>query len=129
MMTKEKSILKKSLKYFYILPVAVVTMSAFASPKISIQQVDDFHTVNDSVEIVVVKDTIAIKGTIVTKHGTPIHGALVNVKDTDLCAISDKKGCFELKAPADTKLKISHVGMADREVKVKKKLRVVLYNE
>ena len=61
-----------------------------------------------------------VRGRVLDENGTPLIGATVRVKGTNVLAISDKNGNFELPAAyKDAILQIIYVGYATREIQAR----------
>ncbi len=57
-----------------------------------------------------------VKGTVLDERGEPIIGATIKVKDTKTATVTDIDGNFTLDVPEGSKLVISYLGYADKEV-------------
>ena len=77
--------------------------------------------------LTVTQQTGKIKGTIVdSKTGEPVIGASVKVKGTQLAAVTDLNGEFELNTHANATLQISYVGFKETEVKASNGMKISL---
>ena len=60
-----------------------------------------------------------ISGTVVDESGEPLIGVSVCIDDSKVCTITDSKGFYTLKVPANAcKLKFSYLGMSTAETKL-----------
>ena len=60
-----------------------------------------------------------ISGTVVDETGEPLIGVSVCIDDSKVCTITDSKGFYTLKVPANAcKLKFSYLGMSSAETKL-----------
>lgn len=129
MMLKKKSNPWARLKYAYILPLAAITVTAFASPEVSntLDQFSDLK-ISDLTEVVqevnvksaetqvevYQKDEETVKGTVVDAGtGKPIPGATILIKGTTKGTVADMKGKFSIQVPASMKkavLCVSFIG-------------------
>ena len=67
----------------------------------------------------VTQQTITVKGQVIDQEGEALIGATVKVKGSQIGAITDYDGNFELRAPSDATLVVSYVGYKDREFAVR----------
>lgn len=129
MMLKKKSNPWARLKYAYVLPLAAITVTAFASPEVS-TTLDEFSTLKvsdltmlmqeDNVKSTETqfeinqKDDEIVKGVIVDAGtGKPLPGATVLIMGTTRGTVSDMKGKFSIQLPSSSKkvvLQISFIG-------------------
>ncbi len=70
-----------------------------------------------------------VSGTVVDENGDPIVGAAVRVDGTKTGAVTDIDGHFSISAPANSKLKVSYLGMKDQTVKAGQNMKVVLTSD
>jgi TonB family protein len=121
MMIRKKSNPWARAKYLYVLPLAAVTMAAFARPEIS-QPLDEISNikVNDLSEVMkkyadknvstpVEKATLKMK--VVDEKGKPVIGATVLIVNTTKGTVTDTEGNFTLKAGTDQQLQVVYIGM------------------
>lgn len=126
MMIKKKSNPWARAKYLYVLPLAVVTVAAFARPEISRSLVEiSAVKVSDFASNAEIRETEnpgilpnrqekgqTIRGMVCEKSdGKPIMGASVLLKGTALGTLTDEQGRFSLTGvPADGILQVSMIG-------------------
>lgn len=121
MMIRKKSNPWARAKYLYVLPLAAVTMAAFARPEIS-QPLDEISNikVNDLSEVMkkyadknvstpVEKATLKMK--VVDEKGKPVIGATVLIVNTTKGTVTDTEGNFTLEAGTDQQLQVVYIGM------------------
>ena len=60
----------------------------------------------------------AVTGQVLDENGEPVIGATVNVKGTNVTAVTDIDGRFSLRAAQGATLEVRYLGYAAREVKV-----------
>ena len=61
--------------------------------------------------------------------GENMAGVVVNVKGTEIYAVSDANGLFSIMAPADGKLVFTFLGMVEREVNVASRTNIPVFLE
>lgn len=123
MMLKKRSNPWARAKYFYVLPVAVVAVAAFARPEISAVsdeissvKVSDFPAIQETnrpeISVVPSENTVRVEGTVVDNaSGKPIIGASVIIRNTTTGTLSDENGKFTLEAPKGSVIVISFIGL------------------
>ena len=100
--------LKKPSRNFFFAMVLAAGMTSFPLPTMATPAVQD------------VQQSGIVKGHVVDKNGEPIIGATVKVNGSQLGAVTDFDGNFELKnAPAGGVLTISYIGYKTQEVAYK----------
>lgn len=109
MMLKKKSNRKATLKYLYVIPVALCTVSVFAHPEISdeLNKVSSVDLSNLTAMIGSSENTATIKNKEIEISGCvldietnePIVGATVLVKGSNTGTVTDLNGNFSLKTP------------------------------
>ena len=133
MMIKKKSNPWARAKYLYVLPLAAVTMAAFARPEVSdaLAGISSVK-VNDLTSIVKTNDVksvenlaegkVKVTGKVYESDGKiPVVGASVIIKGTNVGTISDFDGQFTLpNVDADAVLQISYIGYQTQTVPVPK---------
>lgn len=121
MMIRKKSNPWARVKYLYVLPLAAVTMAAFARPEIS-QPLEEISSVkvNDlsavmkkyadkNVSTTAEKATLKMK--VVDEKGKPVSGATVLIANTTKGTVTDTEGNFTLEAGTDQQLQVAYIGM------------------
>lgn len=121
MMIRKKSNPWARAKYLYVLPLAAVTMAAFARPEIS-QPLEEISSVkvNDlsavmkkyadkNVSTTAEKATLKMK--VVDEKGKPVSGATVLIANTTKGTVTDTEGNFTLEAETDQQLQVAYIGM------------------
>lgn len=126
MMLKKKSNRKATLKYLYVIPVALCTVSVFAHPEISdeLNKVSSVDLSNLTAMIGSSENTATIKNKEIEISGCvldietnePIVGATVLVKGSNTRTVTDLNGNFSLKTPIGKTLLISYVGLGSAEI-------------
>ena len=126
MMLKKKSNRKATLKYLYVIPVALCTVSVFAHPEISdeLNKVSSVDLSNLTAMIGSSENTATIKNKEIEISGCvldietnePIVGATVLVKGSNTGTVTDLNGNFSLKTPIGKTLLISYVGLGSAEI-------------
>ena len=128
MMIRKKSNPWARAKYLYVLPLAAVTVAAFARPEIS-QPLDEISSVkvNDLSAIVEQPDVkksvpaaairqeassgkARLNMRVVDEAGKPLSGATVVIVNTNVGAVTGKDGSFQLDAGTDQRICVSYVG-------------------
>ena len=130
MMIKKKSNPWARMKYLYVLPLATVTVVAFARPEVS-NQLDEISSVKVSDLTSVVKanevksvenvseEKGTLKGQVLSKEtGKPIIGAAVIVKGTTNGTVTDFDGNFTLSVSKGDVVTIAYVGVKTAEVTI-----------
>lgn len=121
MMIRKKSNPWARAKYLYVLPLAAVTMAAFARPEIS-QPLDEISSVKvNDLSAVMKKDTdknvsttaekVTLKMKVVDEKGKPVMGATVLIANTTKGTVTDTEGNFTLEAGTDQQLQVAYIGM------------------
>lgn len=132
MMIRKKSNPWARVKYLYVLPLAAVTVAAFARPEIS-EPLDEISSVkvNDlsaitgknSPENLSVSSNsaadVTLKMKVTDQSGSPIVGASVLIVNSTLGTLTDLEGNFTLKVNNDQRISVSYVGMKPVELSVK----------
>src|ERR1700722_9488515 len=70
---------------------------------------------------------LSVKGTVLTDKGVPVEGASVSISGSGKGAITDSKGIFTLRAPADAILVITYLGYATAHVPAQASIQVTLH--
>ena len=129
MMIRKKSNPWARAKYLYVLPLAAVTVAAFARPEIS-QPLDEISSVKVN-DLSAVLETYAdknvsnsaektkLKMKVVDKKGAPIIAATVLVANTTNGAITDENGNFTLEVGTDQSIQVAYIGMSTVTMSVK----------
>lgn len=121
MMIRKKSNPWARAKYLYVLPLAAVTMAAFARPEIS-QPLDEISSVKvNDLSAVMKKDAdknvsttaekVTLKMKVVDEKGKPVMGATVLIANTTKGTVTDPDGNFTLEAETDQQLQVAYIGM------------------
>ena len=132
MMIRKKSNPWARAKYLYVLPLAAVTVAAFARPEIS-EPLDEISSVkvNDlsaitgknSPENLSVAATsaadVTLKMKVTDQSGSPIVGASVLIVNSTSGTLTDLEGNFTLKVGDDQRISVSYIGMKSVELSVK----------
>ena len=132
MMIRKKSNPWARAKYLYVLPLAAVTVAAFARPEIS-EPLDEISNVkvNDlsaitgknSPENLSVAATsaadVTLKMKVTDQSGSPIVGASVLIVNSTSGTLTDSEGNFTLKVGDDQRISVSYIGMKSVELSVK----------
>ena len=132
MMIRKKSNPWARAKYLYVLPLAAVTVAAFARPEIS-EPLDEISSVevNDlsaitgknSPENLSVAATsaadVTLKMKVTDQTGSPIVGASVLIVNSTSGTLTDLEGNFTLKVGDDQRISVSYIGMKSVELSVK----------
>ena len=132
MMIKKKSNPWARLKYLYVLPLAAVTVAAFARPEVS-NKLDEISSVkvNDLTSIVKAEEVksmenssdekFKVSGTVLAADTKiPIMGASVIIRGTTNGTLTDLDGKFTLTGlKKDDVIQVSFVGFQTRSVIVK----------
>ena len=132
MMIRKKSNPWARAKYLYVLPLAAVTVAAFARPEIS-EPLDEISSVkvNDlsaitgknSPENLSVSSNsaadVTLKMKVTDQSGSPIVGASVLIVNSTSGTLTDLEGNFTLKVNNDQRISVSYVGMKSVELSVK----------
>ena len=129
MMIRKKSNPWARAKYLYVLPLAAVTVAAFARPEIS-QPLDEISSVKVN-DLSAVLETYAdknvsnpaektkLKMKVVDKKGAPIIAATVLVANTTNGTITDENGNFTLEVGTDQSIQVAYIGMSTVTMSVK----------
>ena len=129
MMIRKKSNPWARAKYLYVLPLAAVTVAAFARPEIS-KPLDEISSVKVN-DLSAVLETYAdknvsnpaektkLKMKVVDKKGAPIIAATVLVANTTNGAITDENGNFTLEVGTDQSIQVAYIGMSTVTMSVK----------
>lgn len=129
MMIRKKSNPWARAKYLYVLPLAAVTVAAFARPEIS-QPLDEISSVKVN-DLSAVLETYAdknvsnpaektkLKMKVVDKKGAPIIAATVLVANTTNGTITDENGNFTLEVGTDQSIQVAYIGMSTVNMSVK----------
>ena len=129
MMIRKKSNPWARAKYLYVLPLAAVTMAAFARPEIS-QSLDEISSVKvNDLSAVIKKDAdknvsttaekVTLKMKVVDEKGKPVMGATVLIANTTKGTVTDTDGNFTLEAGTDQQLQVAYIGMSTVTMSVK----------
>ena len=132
MMIRKKSNPWARAKYLYVLPLAAVTVAAFARPEIS-EPLDEISSVkvndlsaitgNNSPENLSVASNsaadVTLKMKVTDKTGSPIVGASVLIVNSTSGTLTDLEGNFTLKVGDDQRISVSYIGMKSVELSVK----------
>ena len=132
MMIKKKSNPWARLKYLYVLPLAAVTVAAFARPEVS-NKLDEISSVkvNDLTSIVKAEEVksveissdekLKVSGTVLAADTkAPVLGASVIIRGTTNGTLTDLDGKFVLAGlKKDDVIQVSFVGFQTRSVIVK----------
>ena len=132
MMIRKKSNPWARAKYLYVLPLAAVTVAAFARPEIS-EPLDEISSVkvndlsaitgNNSPENLSVAATsaadVTLKMKVTDQSGSPIVGASVLIVNSTSGTLTDLEGNFTLKVGDDQRISVSYIGMKSVELSVK----------
>lgn len=132
MMIRKKSNPWARAKYLYVLPLAAVTVAAFARPEIS-EPLDEISSVkvndlsaitgNNSPENLSVAlnsaADVTLKMKVTDQTGSPIVGASVLIVNSTSGTLTDLEGNFTLKVGDDQRISVSYIGMKSVELSVK----------
>lgn len=132
MMIRKKSNPWARAKYLYVLPLAAVTVAAFARPEIS-EPLDEISSVevndlsaitgNNSPENLSVAANsaadVTLKMKVTDQTGSPIVGASVLIVNSTSGTLTDLEGNFTLKVGDDQRISVSYIGMKSVELSVK----------
>lgn len=129
MMIRKKSNPWARAKYLYVLPLAAVTVAAFARPEIS-KPLDEISSVKVN-DLSAVLETYAdknvsnpaektkLKMKVVDEEGKPIIAATVLVANTTNGTITDENGNFTLEVGIDQSIQVAYIGMSTVAMSVK----------
>ena len=129
MMIRKKSNPWARAKYLYVLPLAAVTVAAFARPEIS-KPLDEISSVKVN-DLSVVLETYAdknvsnpaektkLKMKVVDEEGKPIIAATVLVANTTNGTLTDENGNFTLEVGSDQSIQVAYIGMSTVTMSVK----------
>lgn len=129
MMIRKKSNPWARAKYLYVLPLAAVTVAAFARPEIS-KPLDEISSVKVN-DLSAVLETYAdknvsnpaektkLKMKVVDEKGKPIIAATVLVANTTNGTITDENGNFTLEVGSDQSIQVAYIGMSTVTMSVK----------
>ena len=129
MMIRKKSNPWARAKYLYVLPLAAVTVAAFARPEIS-KPLDEISSVKVN-DLSAVLETYAdknvsnlaektkLKMKVVDEKGEPIIAATVLVANTTNGTITDENGNFTLEVGTDQSIQVAYIGMSTVTMSVK----------
>lgn len=129
MMIRKKSNPWARAKYLYVLPLAAVTVAAFARPEIS-KPLDEISSVKVN-DLSAVLETYAdknvsnpaektkLKMKVVDEKGEPIIAATVLVVNTTNGTITDESGNFTLEVGSDQSIQVAYIGMSTVTMSVK----------
>ncbi|WP_302577353.1 M56 family metallopeptidase [Phocaeicola barnesiae] len=132
MMIRKKSNPWARAKYLYVLPLAAVTVAAFARPEIS-EPLDEISSVkvndlsaitgNNSPENLSVASNsaadVTLKMKVTDQTGSPIVGASVLIVNSTSGTLTDLEGNFTLKVGDDQRISVSYIGMKSVELSAK----------
>lgn len=132
MMIRKKSNPWARVKYLYVLPLAAVTVAAFARPEIS-EPLDEISSVkvndlsaitgkNSPENLSVASNSAAdvtLKMKVTDQSGSPIVGASILIVNSTSGTLTDLEGNFTLKVNNDQRISVSYVGMKSVELSVK----------
>lgn len=129
MMIRKKSNPWARVKYLYVLPLAAVTVAAFARPEIS-KPLDEISSVKVN-DLSAVLETYAdknvsnpaektkLKMKVVDEEGKPIIAATVLVANTTNGTLTDENGNFTLEVGSDQSIQVAYIGMSTVTMSVK----------
>lgn len=129
MMIRKKTNPWARAKYLYVLPLAAVTVAAFARPEIS-KPLDEISSVKVN-DLSAVLETYAdknvlnpaektkLKMKVVDEKGKPIIAATVLVANTTNGTITDENGNFTLEVGIDQSIQVAYIGMSTVAMSVK----------
>ena len=129
MMIRKKSNPWARAKYLYVLPLAAVTVAAFARPEIS-KPLDEISSVKVN-DLSAVLETYAdknvsnpaektkLKMKVVDEEGKPIIAATVLVANTTNGTLTDENGNFTLEVGSDQSIQVAYIGMSTVTMSVK----------
>ena len=129
MMIRKKSNPWARAKYLYVLPLAAVTVAAFARPEIS-KPLDEISSVKVN-DLSAVLETYAdknvsnpaektkLKMKVVDEEGKPIIAATVLVANTTNGTLTDENGNFTLEVGSDQSIQVAYIGMSTVAMSVK----------
>lgn len=129
MMIRKKSNPWARAKYLYVLPLAAVTVAAFARPEIS-QPLDEISSVkvNDLSAVLETyadknvsnpAEKVTLKMKVVDEKGGPVIAATILVVNTTNGTITDENGNFTLETATDQSIQVSYIGMGTVTMTVK----------
>lgn len=129
MMIRKKSNPWARAKYLYVLPLAAVTVAAFARPEIS-KPLDEISSVKVN-DLSAVLETYAdknvsnpaektkLKMKVVDEEGKTIIAATVLVANTTNGTLTDENGNFTLEVGSDQSIQVAYIGMSTVTMSVK----------
>ena len=129
MMIRKKSNPWARAKDLYVLPLAAVTVAAFARPEIS-KPLDEISSVKVN-DLSAVLETYAdknvsnpaektkLKMKVVDEEGKPIIAATVLVANTTNGTLTDENGNFTLEVGSDQSIQVAYIGMSTVTMSVK----------
>lgn len=129
MMIRKKSNPWARAKYLYVLPLAAVTVAAFARSEIS-KPLDEISSVKVN-DLSAVLETYAdknvsnpaektkLKMKVVDEEGKPIIAATVLVANTTNGTLTDENGNFTLEVGSDQSIQVAYIGMSTVTMSVK----------
>ena len=129
MMIRKKSNPWARAKYLYVLPLAAVTVAAFARPEIS-KPLNEISSVKVN-DLSAVLETYAdknvsnpaektkLKMKVVDEEGKPIIAATVLVANTTNGTLTDENGNFTLEVGSDQSIQVAYIGMSTVTMSVK----------
>lgn len=129
MMIRKKSNPWARAKYLYVLPLAAVTVAAFARPEIS-KPLDEISSVKVN-DLSAVLETYAdknvsnpaektkLKMKVVDEEGKPIIAATVLVANTTNGTLTDENGNFTLEVGSDQSIQVAYIDMSTVTMSVK----------
>ncbi|WP_270530582.1 M56 family metallopeptidase [Phocaeicola plebeius] len=129
MMIRKKSNPWARAKYLYVLPLAAVTVAAFARPEIS-KPLDEISSVKVN-DLSAVLETYAdknvsnpaektkLKMKVVDEEGKPIIAATVLVANKTNGTLTDENGNFTLEVGSDQSIQVAYIGMSTVTMSVK----------
>lgn len=129
MMIRKKSNPWARAKYLYVLPLAAVTVAAFARPEIS-KPLDEISSVKVN-DLSAVLETYAdknvsnpaektkLKMKVVDEEGKPIIAATVLVANTTNGTLTNENGNFTLEVGSDQSIQVAYIGMSTVTMSVK----------
>ena len=129
MMIRKKSNPWARAKYLYVLPLAAITVAAFARPEIS-QPLDEISSVkvNDLSAVLETyadknvpnpAEKVTLKMKVVDEKGEPVIAAAILVVNTTNGTITDENGNFTLETATDQSIQVSYIGMSTVTMTVK----------
>ena len=139
MMIKKKSNPWARMKYLYVLPLAAVTVAAFARPEVS-NKLDEISSVkvNDLTSIVKAEEVKSVENSSDEKFilngqvmeyssKKPVPGASVIIRGTTNGAMTDADGKFKLQVKKGDVIIVSYVGLQTQQLPVQSGANLVVW--